>query len=758
MKRSSKDGSALRNSALLFAAVLWFGCGGGGGGPAAAPPTATPTATVVLPTSTPASVPAGPGVSSSITDATIDPSGTITVTFTVTDEAGVPLTAVLSSAQNDQQARVRLTIAHVEDYSGGGELGRMFTRYVNEINAVHPAFDSNGTLQTLDAANGVYLYTFGAHLAPGFDPTLTYSIGMEVDRTVNGVESGANPVFDLVPQPAPGATPEILESTTTAQCNSCHDPLIAHSNRREVRLCMLCHTEAATDNPPPPEPAHSIDFRHMIHKIHDGQDLPSIVNGPAGTDTTYAIYSSFLKADVVFAEKDPTGKITGVAFPQAIRECAVCHSEGPTAQYFEQRPAAAVCASCHDDVNPSLVTTSAGPSGTNHVGGLGYADGDCAFCHIPDSGNEFDISVVGAHVVPERSKQLQGLNVNITALTNHNAGQTPTILFTVTDNAGNSFGAADVAALNRLAFAIDGPTTEYTADTAAELSPTAVGGGASGTLTGPDANGVFSYTPKLSIPAAASGTWAIGAEARRAVQLPPSQEYASILPTQTAEEAAPNPVVTFTVDNSTALPHRIVVDNQHCAACHGQFSKDFSIHGNLRNNIEYCEICHNPNLTDGSLRKLDPAAVASGEQTAMLDFKRMIHKIHTGNDLEQKPYVIYGFGAPYSIIDFSNLLFPGDRRDCAKCHVTVPEPTYLMPPYPGTAIGSIVTHLDPATGNEVIDGRLGPIQSVCTACHDGDDAVAHAETMTAPDGTEACTVCHQEGAAFAVSLEHAGRN
>jgi OmcA/MtrC family decaheme c-type cytochrome len=679
----------------------------------------------------------------------IDPSGTITTTFTLTDGAGVPLTPVLTTPQNDDEARVRLTIAQLQNYPGGGDFGQMFSRYVNEINTVHPAFDTRGTLQTIDAANGVYQYTFGKQLAPGFDPTLTYSVGMQVDRNVNGVESAANPVFDFIPEPAPGATPQILESTTTAQCNSCHDPLIAHGNRREVRLCMLCHTEAATDNPPPPEPTHSIDFRHMIHKIHDGQDLPSIVNGPAGVVTTYAIYSSFEKSDVVFAENDGAGNITGVAFPRAVRECTVCHSEGPTVQYFEQRPATAVCASCHDNVNPSQEDTAAGPPGTNHVAGLGYPDGDCSFCHIPNSGNEFDISVVGAHVVPERSTQLQGINITITGLTNYNAGQTPTVTFTVTDNAGNSFSAADVAALNRLAFAISGPTTDYLA---VGLTPTAVGGGKSGTLTGPDADGVFSYTPALSIPADATGTWTIGAEARRAVPLPPSPGYENVLPTQTAQEAAPNPVFSFTVDDSTLLDRRVVVDNQHCAACHGTFSLDFSIHGNLRNNTQYCVICHNPNGTDYATRK----QAGAGGEVAQIDFKRMIHAIHTGIDLEQKPYIIYGFGG--RPIDFSNLLYPGDRRDCAKCHVTDPEPTYLMPPFPGTAIGSIVAHIGPVTGDLVVDGRLGPIRSVCTACHDADDAVAHAETMTAPDGTEACTVCHEEGAAFAVSVMHAGRD
>ncbi len=740
MNRRNVQRSVAGRWLLLWAAAMWFGCGGGDDNHPA-PPTATATATIQVPTATPVPGPAGPGIAASITDATIDSAGHIVVAFTLTDANGGPLTVVLTATQNDSQARVRLTIAHAEDYNGGGELGQihMFTRYVNEINAVHPAFDSKGTLIALSSTT--YQYTFGTQLPAGFDPTHTYTIGMQVDRTVNGVRIGVNPIFDVVPA---GGTPEILESTTTQQCNSCHDPLIAHGNRREVRLCMLCHAEAATDNPPAPTPARSIDFRNMIHKIHRGKDLPSIVNGPSGVDTTYTI------GNTVFAEKDPTGNITGVGFPRNIEGCLVCHSDGPTASYYKDRPAAAACASCHDDVNPSMVDTPAGPPGTNHFQSKGYADGDCAFCHVSDSGSEFDISVVGAHTIPEFSKQLHGLNLNITGLTNHQAGQTPTITFQLTDGAGNPFSAADVATLDRVGFAISGPSTDYTV----MITPTAIGGGSSGTLVGPDATGTFQYTPATGIPASATGTWAIGAEARRPVQLTVSQDVSP----KTAEEAAANPVVTFTVDDSVAAPRRIVVDNQHCGACHGTFSKDFSVHGNLRNSTEYCPICHNPNQNDGARRKSDPAAVARGDQTASIDFKRMLHKIHTGIDLENKPYIIYGFGPPppagqgFSINDFSDVRFPGDRRNCAKCHV---DTTYLMPPFPGTALGTLVTHLDPATGNQVVDGHLGPIRSVCTACHDGDDVAAHAETQTAPDGTEACPVCHQEGAAFAVSVMHA---
>jgi hypothetical protein len=47
-----------------------------------------------------------------------------------------------------------------------------------------------------------------------------------------------------------------------------------------------------------------------------------------------------------------------------------------------------------------------------------------------------------------------------------------------------------------------------------------------------------------------------------------------------------------------------------------------------------------------------------------------------------------------------------------------------------------------------------PIQSACLACHDADDAKAHAETQTATSGVEACGVCHEEGKIEAVSDVH----
>jgi OmcA/MtrC family decaheme c-type cytochrome len=734
--RARSSRSKILALCLAGAAVAWQGCGGGSNNKPK--PTSTPT---TAPTPVPTQA-AGAGLVSVITGASADASGVVTATFFVTDDNGVPLVAVLASTTDPQQVRVRFTIAQLSQYSGGGELGNTFFKYTNQINATAPAFDRNGTLTLLEASTGTYQYTFNTTLPSNYDRSLTYTVGMQGDRMYGTQELGADPIFSFVPA---GGTPEVWNDTTTAQCNHCHQPLIAHGNRREVGLCVLCHTQDATD-----PKGNTIDFRNMIHKIHAGIELPSVAAGQPGT--FYGIYSGFSQSYAIFAEKDAAGMLSGVAFPRHLEECAVCHSEGPTAEYYASKPSTAACASCHDDTNPSLDTSTTGtqppvslPPGTNHPPG-GYADGQCSACHAATMTAEFDISVPGAHVVPERSTMLQGLNVAITNVANHQAGQTPSISFTVTNNAGQPY--LDLSVLDRLAFAMSGPTTDYTL----VRTPTAVGGGASGTLVGPDANGVFTYTPTAAngIPAEATGTWALGAEARQLVQL---------TQTVSTEEAAENPVVTFTVDDSTPVPHRTIVENQNCSLCHGEFSLDFSIHGNLRNQIPYCEICHNPTQSDAARRKQDPAAVAAGEDNASINFRVLIHKIHRGQELEQQPYIVYGFGPPpqnYTMIDFGEVRFPGDLRICDTCHV---QDSQLIPPYPNTALPTLHTKLDPSTGGVIpaVPPEIQPITSVCTACHDGDDAIAHAATQTAPNGTEACPVCHEEGRPFAVSVVHAER-
>ena len=433
----------------------------------------------------------------------------------------------------------------------------------------------------------------------------------------------------------------------------------------------------------------------------------------------------------------------GVAFPQDVRNCTKCHTQGATATRYKTLPSAAACTSCHDDANPSNVASPAGPAGTNHIPGIlqGFPDANCRLCHT-SSGPEFDINIPGVHTVPEQSTQLPGLNGQILSAAG-TAGGAVTITFKLTDKTGAAI--TNIAGFNRVGFGMSGSTTPdfgYTTKPGPMIAPTAVGGGASGTLTGPDANGVFTYVTSAanSLPADASGTWRVGLEARREVTV------GGAIGNTVVEEALQNPVKDFSVDGSAVKPRREVVDIALCQSCHGVFSQGFSIHGNLRNQVEYCVVCHNPSVSDFARRK----GVAGAEPNdAPIDLKHMLHKVHTGESLEHKPYIIYGFGG--SANDFSEVLYPGDRRDCAKCH----DPnTYLLPLAAGVH-GTLLTQVSGAPAVETVAGSVPPTQDACLTCHDSDAAKAHAETNTTAAGAEACAVCHGEGAVAAVSAVHA---
>ena len=65
------------------------------------------------------------------------------------------------------------------------------------------------------------------------------------------------------------------------------------------------------------------------------------------------------------------------------------------------------------------------------------------------------------------------------------------------------------------------------------------------------------------------------------------------------------------------------------------------------------------------------------------------------------------------------------------------------------ALDTVVTE----AGAEV--SRTGPSTAACTACHDSDAALAHAQSNTAsPSGDEACSVCHGEFRSEAVDAVH----
>jgi len=724
--------------------------------PGAGPVGVTPT---TLP-NTPTGLPPGAGLNAFIGGVTVSPGGQVVVTFHLSDTAGTTLTPQTSSTSDPNRARVRFTIARIElDVQTQEAITTTFPHYVNyitnratsgNVSSDQPAYDTTGTFALVDPATSTWTYTFGRTLPAGFPTGLTHTVGGQIEREFAGEELVANPVFHFVPNGSPVTT--VIEDTTTAQCNACHDPLAFHGGgRREVPLCILCHTDQAID----PESGNTIDFKHMIHRLHRGKDLPSVAAGPVGTKYAFGDGSDFLGAKINVCAGGPfesapctsdadcggstcsATATAGIGFPQDLRNCTKCHGDGATAANFKTLPGSLACTGCHDDVNPGTTPLNGLAPGAGHPVGP-ESEAFCRTCHKEQMTAEFDLSVPGAHVIEERSASLLGLQGEYVSASGTPGGPAQ-VQFRMRDGAGNVL--TTFSGLNRIVFTFSGPTTDYGGASTPFFSQTAFGSGAVGTLVPPDGTGLATYTTAATLPGDASKTWTVGMEARRSVTV----NGMSIT------EAAQNAVFDFSVDGSAVQPRRAVVDGAKCSSCHGTFSKDFSIHGNNRNDVRYCVLCHNPDVTDFDRRK---NAIASGASATNepIAFKHLIHKVHRGDALESQPYIVYGFGgAPknYTANDFGDVRFPGDLRNCATCH---DEGTFLLPLPSGVrpTVQSVVSG-----GVESDVGHVPAIQDACLACHDGPDVAAHAATNTTGSGAEACPVCHGEGAAEAVSVVHA---
>ncbi len=585
--------------------------------------------------------------------------------------------------------------------------------------------DQHGSYQSL--GDGVYKYTMGLQLPANFEADATHTLGMWASRNLEDFGLGvpnANAVYNFVPSGA--SAPQVRDIVRTEACNQCHDPLAAHGlppyefDRRDVRICILCHYQGQIN----PETGNTIDERVFIHKLHMGANLPSVTGKPlnilgtsgsgTGTTATGATQNPIPAGydpskvpgkpyQIKVTSEDETFDASTLVFPQDVRNCTTCHQGGAQSDNWKTNPSRAACGSCHDDVN---FTT-----GQNHDAIVQTDDSQCATCHPPDSGLEFDLSVAGAHTIPTNSKQLQGLNVKLLQATNTSPGSNPQVTFTVTDNAGR---AVDPSKLGRMTLTIAGPTSDYATEPPwQEDARKAVA-----------ASGGYTYTFTRAMPAGASGTWAVGAEAFRAVTLPgrlATQTYA-------VREAAFNPVLYFSVDGSAVVPRRKVVDLDNCNTCH----KRLALHGGTRRNTEYCVLCHNPNHGDGQ----------SPSET--VNFPVMIMRIHMGVAADE--VYIAGGTAGETHTNFGGVRYPADPRNCAKCHVDKPAPTYTVPL---TAAGLL-----PTVAPRFFYSPLQPTAASCLSCHNGEDAAVHAQSMTAPLLGESCSVCHKEGADDAVTKVH----
>ena len=556
-----------------------------------------------------------------------------------------------------------------------------------------PLHDVGGTWTDLDLGHAKY--TFALSLPSTFDVTQTATLGIYAGRRLQaivGKDYNAPSVIQSF-RPDGGAVGPAFDALETAACNSCHNPLKMHDQFEgagvlNAKLCVMCHTPEF----PITQTGQSLNFKVMVHKIHRGANLPSV---QAGTPYTLG----------------PGADFSSVVFPQDIRNCATCHAPSAAgASNWFTFPSRAACQSCHDNVN---FTT-----GANHDGGAQADDSQCASCHVisaPGQYDDIDAPIEAAHWVPYKSDQLHGLKMTILSVTNVGAGKKPVVTYQITDKNGASM---DPRPFDTVQFTLGGPTTDYA------TLPISEDAQATTTWDGTTATYAF-QTP---IPPNATGTWAITCDVELAVvitrpnALPPITDFT---------ESPLNPIYYIAITDPEPVPRREVVDLANCNTCHDRLSA----HGGRRLNPQGCIICHNPNDDDSSKRPADQNPPES------ISFQRMIHRIHTGENLAQD-YTIFGFGGNKHA--FNDVRFPGDRRDCQKCHAPDSQQV-LEDPSPGLL--PTVTLRDWYT----------PMQHYaagCLGCHDTKPAAAHAFAMTAPFG-EACAACHGPDAEFAVDKIHA---
>jgi len=667
-----------------------------------------------------------PGLAVKINSASISSAGAISVTYTLTDPTGLPLDATgeqtpgaisvtyfAAAIPKGQEQYVAYTTASAT----GAKLGTV----------TRPTFEEGGgTLNSL--GSGQYQYTMKNGAPSGFDPSITTTIGIAASRNLTSFNLGTNyagTTFNFVPNGSPvTVTRDVIR---TASCNRCHDQLVFHgAHAFGMEQCVLCHQPQNVD----PTTGNSLDLKVMAHKIHMGSSLPSVV----GTSTTPGVPYE------IAGYMGAISNFSTVVDPANVQRCEVCHDQttgAAQAKAFMSEPARAACGSCHDNVNFA--------TGANHPGGFQTDDTQCANCHQPQ-GSAFDASIMGAHVVAADTKEtypqnpdtyLAGINFKITGVTNTDAGQTPTVNFTVQDDSGKNIAPSS---LGSISFTMTGPTADY-GDTNFGANATTPGYVTESASKAACTNGACSYTFTHAIPAGSAGTFAIGGEARETVTV-----LAGTTSQQSVEYSAQNPVAYFSVDGSKVAARRTVVAEANCNQCHVALS----LHGSLRNNVEYCVMCHNPSNSDFTQR---PNATVASDKSAppqTINFAVMVHRIHDGVNVVPaggKPYIIVGYMGSHN--DFSTVGYPGMSptgsvaylQNCSMCHVNGSEQ-------------NLPEGLNAVTDPEGWINPIQPTSSACSGCHVSKAESAHFLANTDALG-ESCSVCHASGAQFAVDAVHA---
>jgi OmcA/MtrC family decaheme c-type cytochrome len=733
---------------------------------------------------------------------------TPTVAFNLVSEKGEPLAGL-------QASQLRFAIARLTPGSNGAS--SYWTSYVNTVQqpgsgawwGTTPTRQATAEAATagtfVDNLNGSYTYKFAKDLgaytpadaqgaAVAYDGTLTTRVGLEIKGT--GPDGTNNAINNAVYtyQPSTGNTTGILtrDIVNNAECNACHDKLQFHGGpRTDVQYCVLCHNPGTTDA----QSGNLVDLKVLVHKLHSGVNLPTVIAAGSTAPAQGVGY-------VIWGYSNKLYNFNTIVFPQDRRNCTTCHRASdpttPDADNYKNVPYSAACGTCHDNVN---FATGLNHS-TSNLGG--FTDADCITCHGPNAtqgGGAW--TVVNAHTIPEKVAGTK-FQYNIVAVVDAATGGALAngsqlkITYSVTDptNANAPYTLATASAFSgtdgggivcrpggsaRLALDVAWSTSDYTNfgsgalpaqpwsfNPLASIAGCNVPPATTQTITGPDANGVYTLVTSVAggLPAGI-GTIGVVFEGHPAVD---TKNVGTTAGTSWQRIAVKNTVSFVNVNDTAVVARRNVVDIAKCDECHNALS----VHGNNRtDNPEACVACHNSGATDGNRRKgIQASGVTTGfdpvdglyEQS--IDFKYMIHGIHAA-DLRASngapPFVVYGYGGSRN--DFGDVGFPGAINNCEGCHVAG-----AYDPVDGTKVQATTfstgTTVNPLNPNPV--AATSANMAVCSACHTTTTAATHmvqngGSRMVQKDAfgrtiagasIETCAICHGQGQVADVKVVH----
>lgn len=523
LSRASSTAAWCLAAALLFALP---GCSGDDGSDGAQGPPGDPGETPLGPDDPlPGVVVAITGISGGTgSGGNVRVGDIVTVEFTVANDNSEPLEladlnrgSIYISGPTFNYQRVIASQSDVLTRATEVALGTYSYRFAVPVPATYlaPLNDTanltDGELTGQALLDGTY--TVGLELRKDFE------VGSEVLRDVG------NASIDF--RFGTANTLEPREVVSMANCNACHTALQAHGgNRTDLVNCLLCHTAGSEDRNTAGvaggTPGVTVEFSVMIHKIHSGATLPSVMGmttNPDGTrkyDATPQPYQMIGFGDslIDFSEvrfpaypsaASPMPRDAGYAALSSGQKsledlqrsgpvgCAKCHGDpdgaGPLSAPAQGNrilnyPTRRACGSCHDDWVPAQNYTA-----NSQTMPAMADDSNCTLCHEA-SGNP--LAIEDAHLHPLVNPTLAtGVHFVIDSVTDANgdndgtfdAGETVRLTFRAEDDLG---AAIQASTLSRIEMVLSGPSANPQTLNYQRLAPAYFSGAGPYTVDIPD--------------------------------------------------------------------------------------------------------------------------------------------------------------------------------------------------------------------------------------------------------------------------------